>query len=160
MIPNQHLRRHFGAHGTILSFEPQIDKCGGCELGIVRITFSSHDEAKACVTKENGKKLAIALTVPCVNNEGEDLRVVFDGEGELLKAAMGELDRMRQPTLTATSRASQRPKYNSQPAEGLSNVNAALFMVLHLRHGKILLSLLTNVPMLTHAFFSHAPLPL
>ena len=93
LIPNQHLRRHFGAHGTILSFEPQIDKSSGGALGIVRITFSSHDEAKACVTKEHGKKLA--LTVPGVNDEGEDLRVVFDGEGKLLKAVMGELDRRR-----------------------------------------------------------------
>ncbi|KAH9927944.1 uncharacterized protein BXZ73DRAFT_102452 [Epithele typhae] len=92
LMPNTHLRRHFGAHGNILSFEPQIDKSSGGALGIVLIRYSSHEEAKACVAKEHGKKLA--LTVPGVS-EGEVLRAVLDGEGKLLKAVMAELDDRR-----------------------------------------------------------------
>ncbi|CDO74599.1 hypothetical protein BN946_scf184586.g4 [Trametes cinnabarina] len=92
LMPNQHIRRHFGVHGTITSFEPQIDKSSGGALGIVFIRYTTHEEAKKCVRSEHGKKLSLA--VPGVG-EGEELRVVFDGEGKLLKAVLAELDARR-----------------------------------------------------------------
>ncbi|KAI0772811.1 hypothetical protein BD413DRAFT_603709 [Trametes elegans] len=92
LMPNQHIRRHFSVHGTITSFEPQIDRSSGGALGIVFIKFTTHEEAKKCVQKEHGKKLSLA--VPGVG-EGEELRVVFDGEGKLLKAVLTELDSRR-----------------------------------------------------------------
>ncbi|EIW53395.1 uncharacterized protein TRAVEDRAFT_154887 [Trametes versicolor FP-101664 SS1] len=92
LMPNQNIRRHFGVHGTITSFEPQIDKSSGGALGIVFIRYTSHEEAKQCVEKEHGKKLSLA--VPGVG-EGDELRVVFDGEGKLLKAVQAELDGRR-----------------------------------------------------------------
>ncbi|KAI0325507.1 hypothetical protein GY45DRAFT_1287086 [Cubamyces sp. BRFM 1775] len=92
LMPNQHIRRHFGVHGTITSFEPQIDKSSGGALGIVFIRYTTHEEAKKCVQSEHGKKLSLA--VPGVG-DGEELRVVFDGEGRLLKAVLAELDDRR-----------------------------------------------------------------
>ncbi|KAI0372469.1 hypothetical protein BV20DRAFT_939690 [Pilatotrama ljubarskyi] len=92
LMPNQHIRRHFSVHGTITSFEPQIDKSSGGALGIVFIKYTSHEEAQKCVRSEHGKKLSIA--VPGVG-EGEELRVVFDGEAKLLKAVLAELDKRR-----------------------------------------------------------------
>ncbi|KAI0356932.1 hypothetical protein OH77DRAFT_1495189 [Trametes cingulata] len=89
LMPNQHIRRHFSVHGTITSFEPQIDKSSGGALGIVFIRFATHEEAQKCVQNEHGKKLSLA--VPGVG-EGEELRVVLDGEGKLLKAVLAELD--------------------------------------------------------------------
>ncbi|KAI0827421.1 hypothetical protein BC628DRAFT_1318587 [Trametes gibbosa] len=92
LMPNQHIRRHFSVHGTITSFEPQIDRSSGGALGIVLIKYTTHEEAKQCVHSEHGKKLSLA--VPGVG-EGEELRVVFDGEGKLLKAVLSELDERR-----------------------------------------------------------------
>ncbi|KAL4250990.1 Histone-lysine N-methyltransferase, H3 lysine-4 specific [Abortiporus biennis] len=92
---NQNIRRHFSAHGTIISFEPQIDRANGGALGIILIKYSTHEEAKKCIDKEHGKKLpqGMGLGISCV--EGEELKVVFDGEGKKLKAVMRELDERR-----------------------------------------------------------------
>lgn len=94
LTPNQQIRRHFGTHGTIQSFEPQIDKENGGALGIVFIKFSTHDEAKRCVEKENGKRLGVGggIGLSVGAGEGEEVRVVFDGEGQKLKIVMKELD--------------------------------------------------------------------
>lgn len=97
LTPNQQIRRHFGTHGTIQSFEPQIDRENGSALGIILIRFSTHDEAKLCVEKENGKRLGVGgpmgLSVGTV--EGEEIRVIFDGEGAKMRAVMKELDEGR-----------------------------------------------------------------
>ena len=61
-------------HGTITSFEPQIDKSSGGALGIVFIRYTSHDEAKKCVESEHGKKLNIAVPGVGEGEEGEDAR--------------------------------------------------------------------------------------
>ncbi|OBZ76711.1 Histone-lysine N-methyltransferase, H3 lysine-4 specific [Grifola frondosa] len=91
LTANHHLRRHFQAHGTIASFEPQIDKANGGALGIVFIKYSSHEEAQRCVEKEHGKRLALGIG----GSDGEEIKVVFDGEGKKLKAVMAELDERR-----------------------------------------------------------------
>ena len=106
LTPNQTIRRHFSAYGTILSFEPQIDSTNGAALGIVLIKFSSHEEAKKCVEKENGRKAgqgmggAAGIGIGNTPSQGpgtaeEELRVVFDGEGKKLAAVMRELDRRK-----------------------------------------------------------------
>ncbi|KAI0634221.1 hypothetical protein C8Q77DRAFT_1055565 [Trametes polyzona] len=112
LMPNQHIRRHFGVHGTITSFEPQIDKSSGGALGIVFIKYTTHEEAKHCVQNEHGKKLSLA--VPGVG-EGEELRVVFDGEGKLLKAVLAELDDRRRREREAKRR---REKEEKEKASG------------------------------------------
>ena len=126
-MPNQQIRRHFGVHGTIASFEPQIDRSNGGSLGIVFMRYKTHEEAKKCVENENGKRLTLA--VPGLG-EGEELRVVFDGEGKLLKAVMSEVDRRRREKLkrekeekekaaaqkpTPTSSAGQTPVHANNP---------------------------------------------
>ncbi|KAI0752705.1 hypothetical protein C8Q80DRAFT_1267213 [Daedaleopsis nitida] len=92
LMPNQHIRRHFGAHGNIMSFEPQIDKSNGAALGIVSIRYATQEEAKKCVEFEHGKKLSLAIPGA---GEGEELRVVMDREGKLVKAVMAEIDNRR-----------------------------------------------------------------
>ncbi|THH28985.1 hypothetical protein EUX98_g5209 [Antrodiella citrinella] len=93
---NQNIRRYFQELGTIVSFEPQIDKANGGALGIIFIRYAYHEEAKRCVEKENGKKLkhgTLGYAISCV--EGESLSVTFDGEGKILEAVMKELDAKR-----------------------------------------------------------------
>lgn len=58
------------------------------------IKFSSHAEAKKCVEQANGKKLPVAVNGYGVG-EGEELSVVFDGEGKQLKAVLAELEGRR-----------------------------------------------------------------
>lgn len=71
-----------------MSFEPQIDKENGSALGIVFIRYSTHEEAKRCVEKEDGKKPMIGMGMP-----GNDcIRVVLDGGGLKLKAVLKELE--------------------------------------------------------------------
>jgi histone-lysine N-methyltransferase SETD1 len=85
----------------VLSFEPQIDKENGSALGIVFIRYATHDEAKRCATKENGRRLTAGVGLglgPGLGlgtGEGEELRVVFDGEGKKLKAVLKELGERR-----------------------------------------------------------------
>ncbi|KAH8083344.1 hypothetical protein BXZ70DRAFT_958502 [Cristinia sonorae] len=92
---NQNIRRYFSAYGTVVSFEPQIDKANGGALGIILIRFAFHEEAKRCVEKENGKKLVHGMGLPISCVEGESLKVIFDGEGRILEAVMKELDMRR-----------------------------------------------------------------
>ncbi|KIK99556.1 hypothetical protein PAXRUDRAFT_497522 [Paxillus rubicundulus Ve08.2h10] len=88
LTPTQHIRRAFSAHGRISSFEPQIDMETGMALGIVFIRYQNNDEARECVERAHGKKLSIVAGA----SEGEELKVVFDGEGLKLKAVLKELD--------------------------------------------------------------------
>lgn len=57
-------------------------------LGVVFIRYHTHDEAKLCVERAHGKKLGVVIGV----GEGDELKVVFDGEGLKLKAVLKELD--------------------------------------------------------------------
>lgn len=96
LTPNQMIRRHFSVHGPVTSFEPQIDKENGGALGIIFIKYGSHEEAKKCVARENGRKLGtgtgMGLGIGAGAQEGEEVNVVFDGEGRKLKAVLKELD--------------------------------------------------------------------
>ena len=83
------------------------------------IKFNTHEEAKQCVDKENGKKLGGGggLGLNVVAGEGEEIRVVFDGEGLKLKAVMKELDNGRR-------RAREEKKRKEREAK-IKEANAA-----------------------------------
>lgn len=57
-------------------------------LGIVFIRYHTHDEAKLCVERAHGKRLGVVTGT----GEGDELKVVFDGEGLKMKAVLKELD--------------------------------------------------------------------
>ena len=88
LTPTQQIRRVFGAHGKISSFDPQIDMATGVALGIVFIRYQTHEEAKLCVERAHGKKFGAGMGMA----DGEELKVVFDGEGLKLKAVRKELE--------------------------------------------------------------------
>ncbi|PSR81754.1 hypothetical protein PHLCEN_2v6263 [Hermanssonia centrifuga] len=92
LTPNIQIRNHFSSYGTIVSFEPQINKANGATLGIVLIRFSSHEEAKRCLAKEHGLRESTGIGKRVTIVEGEELKVVFDGEGKKLQAVMKELE--------------------------------------------------------------------
>ncbi|KAF8958959.1 hypothetical protein BDZ97DRAFT_1761764 [Flammula alnicola] len=93
LTSNHALRRNFGQYGPLITFEPQIDKENGSALGVLFIKFQTHEEAKRCVERENGRKGGIAgLTMSVKQGEIEEWKVVFDGEGSRLKAVLKELD--------------------------------------------------------------------
>ncbi|KAI0058353.1 hypothetical protein BV25DRAFT_1891455 [Artomyces pyxidatus] len=95
LTPSQQIRRHFSVHGTVVAFEPQIDKATGGALGIVFIKYSSHAEAQRCVEKEHRNKLGLGMVSSINNGEGQEMKVVFDGERKTLVAVMRELDDRR-----------------------------------------------------------------
>ncbi|KAG2126600.1 hypothetical protein DEU56DRAFT_539512 [Suillus clintonianus] len=88
LTSTQQIRRIFSAHGRISSFDPQIDMESGVALGIVFIRYQTHEEAKACVERTHGKKFGTGMGMA----DGEELKVVFDGEGLKLKAVRKELE--------------------------------------------------------------------
>ncbi len=80
---------HFQQYGHISSFEPQIDPEKGGSLGVVFIKFSTHDLARRCVMKENGRKGGLRSALKKDEDE-EEWKVVFDDDGVKLKALMAE----------------------------------------------------------------------
>lgn len=107
LTPTSAIKRHYSHYGPLMSVEPQIDKENGSALGIVLIKYSSHEEAKRCVEKENGRKGGLPGVVLGVkqpsSKPGEDgnaddgsgealIRVVFDDEGLVCRAVMKELE--------------------------------------------------------------------
>jgi len=90
LTPNHLLKQSFSQYGPLLSYEPQIDKENGSALGIVLIRFATHDEAKKCAEKENGRKGGLqGISKP---GEVEEWKAVLDGEGLKMKAVLKELD--------------------------------------------------------------------
>ena len=90
LTPTQHLRRNFQQHGNLISFEPQIDKENGSALGILFLKFGTHEEAKRCVEKENGRKGGLVSLGK--SGEVEEWKAVLDGEGSKLKAVLKGLE--------------------------------------------------------------------
>jgi hypothetical protein len=124
LTPNHQLRRYFSKYGTIASFEPQIDKENGGALGIVFIKFNTHEEAKKCAERENGKKLTagngLVLSLPAGLMESEGLRVVLDGEGQKLKAVLKELDdRKRREREEKWKREKEKAKETNGPSSSM-----------------------------------------
>jgi len=111
-----------------VSFEPQIDKENGSALGIVFIKYSTHDDAKKCVAKENGKRLGtgsgLGVGIGVRSGlEGEEIRVVFDGEGTKLKAVLKELDERK--------RREREEKKRKEKEAKLREANASLALEKH-----------------------------
>ncbi|EKM57176.1 uncharacterized protein PHACADRAFT_142398 [Phanerochaete carnosa HHB-10118-sp] len=114
LTPNQTIRRHFSSYGPILSFEPQINTANGAALGIVLIRFSTHEEAKRCVEKEHGKRGATGIGNSLTIVEGEELKVVLDGEGKKLAAVMKGLDHRRRRDREERRRAEEKRKQEGE----------------------------------------------
>jgi histone-lysine N-methyltransferase SETD1 len=73
-----------------VSFDPQIDRENGSALGIIFIKFMTHEEAKFCLDKENGRKGGLMGISRA--GEVEEWKVVFDGDGSRLAAVMKALE--------------------------------------------------------------------
>jgi hypothetical protein len=86
------IRRHFSQYGTFTSFDPQFDRARGGMLGIVLITFKTHEVAKACVAKEDGRMLGQGTVTGVPTSEKEPMRVVLDAEGKKMKAVLREIE--------------------------------------------------------------------
>lgn len=93
LTPNGNLRRHFLQYGNVTGFEPQIDKENGSALGIIAIKYGSHEEARSCLEKENGRKGGIIGAIK--PGEVEEWKVVFDGDGSKLKGVLKDLEERR-----------------------------------------------------------------
>ena len=82
LVPNNQIWCYFSQYESITSFDHEIDHATGAALGIVSIQFSSHEKAKACVEKEDGKKfgsgsvtlgfVGMVLRVGCVGWRREE----------------------------------------------------------------------------------------
>ena len=83
---------HFSSYGRIVSFEPQRNKADGASLGIIYVKYGSPEAAQKCVAKEHGKMGATGFANEITIAEGEELKVVLDGEGKLLKAVLREME--------------------------------------------------------------------
>lgn len=74
-----------------------MDPVTGAALGIVTIQYATHEQARECVAKEDGKRynagvgLGMALGIGMSKGVEEPMKVVFDGEGKKLKAVLAEV---------------------------------------------------------------------
>lgn len=104
LTTNAQLRTLFGKYGSVQSFDREIDRKNGAQLGILSIRFSTHEEARRCVSAEDHKTFAesakaAGLTITSLNmtkgkkEEQEEMRVVLDGDGKKLKAVLDEIDK-------------------------------------------------------------------
>ncbi|KAJ3764467.1 hypothetical protein EV360DRAFT_31311 [Lentinula raphanica] len=108
LTPTNVLRAHFSQYGTLMSFEPQIDKQNGSSLGILCIRYPSHAEAKRCVEKENGQKRPWA---GAGYDAGDQIQVDFDGSGQKLAAVLKELEDRK----NGRKRVDSAPRPNASP---------------------------------------------
>ncbi|KAG1888342.1 hypothetical protein F4604DRAFT_2032796 [Suillus subluteus] len=111
LTPTQQIRRVFSAHGRISSFDPQIDMESGVALGIVFIRYQTHEEAKSCVERTHGKKFGTGMGMA----DGEELKVVFDGEGLKLKAVRKELEQQKHRGREERRRKEKEGKVSTLP---------------------------------------------
>ena len=131
LTPTQEIRRHLAAHGALLTFDPQIDKTTGAALGIAFVRYATHDEAKRCVAKEDGRRWAGGVSSAAgVGAGAEGMRVVFDGEGKVLRAVLRELDeqrRRREREAKKRKEEKERPtqQTQTQPSSSSSREPAA-----------------------------------
>lgn len=133
LTPTQEIRRHLAAHGALLTFDPQIDKTTGAALGIAFVRYATHDEAKRCVAKEDGRRWAGGVSSAAgVGAGAEGMRVVFDGEGKVLRAVLRELDEQRRrrereakKRKEEKERPTQQTQTQTQPSSSSSREPAA-----------------------------------
>ncbi|KAF9255859.1 hypothetical protein L218DRAFT_302622 [Marasmius fiardii PR-910] len=129
LTPKDVVKQHFSAYGTIISFEPQIDKENGGPLGVVLIRYMAHEQARKCVEKEDGKRrpwagagyhnwgASGATSSLGRSRDAEEISVIFDGDGSRTQAVVKVLDdrkkerrrRERGEILTPTSNSLPPP---------------------------------------------------
>ncbi|KZT08175.1 uncharacterized protein LAESUDRAFT_697684 [Laetiporus sulphureus 93-53] len=112
-----HMRHHFSAHGSIKSLELHLDHKGG-PMGIVTIRYNSHEEARGCVEKEHGRPLSAAGADFTKGVDGsQQMLVVFDGEGNVSKAVLKEIEGRRLRELDEKRRKGKEEKARVARAE-------------------------------------------
>ncbi|KAF9530539.1 hypothetical protein CPB83DRAFT_166065 [Crepidotus variabilis] len=125
------LRHHFQQYGTIASFEPQQHPTQGGSLGVLYIKFATHDEARRCLDKENGRKNGLPGFAKRPNFV-EEWKVVFDGDRSKLEALVADVKKginfPKRPEPGATSNAGATPSSataaggsSSTPLSGFSS---------------------------------------
>ncbi|KAF7978752.1 hypothetical protein HWV62_44772 [Athelia sp. TMB] len=119
---------HFSVYGSIQSFDARRDWTGAL-AGVVHIEFATHEMAKVCVEKEDGKRLGVGnlMGLTPAQGEGAEIRVVFDGEGLKLRAVLKELDEGRRRTMEEKARKEKGSKIqeaNSSTATPLTSHSA------------------------------------
>ena len=87
----------------------------GSPLGIVHISYSTHEEAKQCVAKENGRKVGTA-GLGVSSKEGQEITVILDGQRIYLDAILKELAK---PKKKDAVQRSSRPEPTSSTPLGL-----------------------------------------
>lgn len=93
LTTNQAIRLHFSKYGIISNLDRELDHVTGAAMDIVSIQFSTHADAAKAVAGENGKNFTNnvigfgAAAVSLSNKQGgkAEVKVMFDGEGKLLK---------------------------------------------------------------------------
>ncbi|KAL5520617.1 SET1 [Sanghuangporus sanghuang] len=106
LTPTPKIRQHFSKYGSIASFERELDRVTGGQMGVASIKYSTHEEAKRAVDGEEGRNFTLSiaggggLLLPTVSSgkggmEKDSVKVLFDGEGKLLKLVMGLYDERR-----------------------------------------------------------------
>ncbi|KAL5478284.1 SET1 [Sanghuangporus weigelae] len=106
LTPTPKIRQHFSKYGGIVSFERELDHVTGGQMGVASIKYSTREEAKRAVDGEEGKNFTLSiaggggLLLPTVNSgkasmEKDSVKVLFDGEGKLLKLLMGLYEERR-----------------------------------------------------------------
>jgi RNA recognition motif-containing protein len=88
LTPYPHVRRHFSSHAPITAFDPKADPSTGAPLGIVFITFASHDIARMVASKENGRRIG-------VGTEGLVVSVELDAGPKCKEKVAAEIARRR-----------------------------------------------------------------
>ncbi|KAK1227547.1 histone methyltransferase set1 [Marasmius sp. AFHP31] len=170
LTPNTVIKQHFSAYGHIASFEPQIDKENGSPLGIVLIRYTKHEEAKKCVEKEDGKRRpwggagyanwGASGPTSTINRskEGEEISVIFDGDGTRTQAVVKVLDERKKerkrrergelPTLTLTP----TPSSSLPPPTPIPSTSERVDTPSHYSQGKM-----TPQPPSSSSSHSHPP---
>lgn len=95
LVQQSKLKGYFEKYGPISSFEKEMDPVTGAALGIVTIQYATHEQARECVAKEDGKRYNAGVGLGLASSMGkgveEPMKVVFDGEGMKLKAVLAEV---------------------------------------------------------------------
>ncbi|KAG2007314.1 Setd1a protein [Coprinopsis cinerea AmutBmut pab1-1] len=110
LTSNSDLKRHLGQYGQIVSFDPQIDREKGSALGVVHVRFMTHEEARRCLEKENGRKGGLKNM-----QREEEWNVVFDGEGKVLQSYKILLDQARKDERKPTGPPAVGPGPGQRP---------------------------------------------
>ncbi|CAK5263718.1 unnamed protein product [Mycena citricolor] len=92
LASNKVLQGHLATYGKVAHFHRQMDSATGATLGVVSVRFTTPEEARKCIEREDGGRGAIAGYLGVMQ---EERRAVMDPEGLILKALLKEMDGRR-----------------------------------------------------------------